>query len=165
MNQKINKELSARTTEDSSTNADDKHVSPANGNTNVSSRLSFYKQPFRKSEWSHVYDANGNFVFQFERKYDENGNHAEGCIELEDKIIKSLNSENLETIPELKLLLRDAIEIKNHGKLLILIRGWGNLTGIGAHNFPTEKAAKIQDDFAAWIIYKLTGEVVTSNGC
>jgi len=35
MNQKLNKELSARTTDDSSTNADEMHVSPAIGNTNV----------------------------------------------------------------------------------------------------------------------------------
>ena len=162
----MNKKLSAGTGDEQRTKDDGLHVSPACIKPNVGSRLVFYKQPFKKLEdTSWVYDANDNFVFQFERKYDENGNHAEGCIELEDKIIKSLNSDNQELIPELKLLLRDAIEIKNHGKLLILIRGWGNLTGIGAHNFPVEKAAKIQDDFAAWIIYKLTGEVVASNGC
>jgi len=38
----------------------------------------------------------------------------------------------------------------------ILIRGWGNLTGIGGYNFDSEKASKIQDDFRDWIIYKLT---------
>ena len=162
---KADKSSSAGTTVEQRTEADNMQVSQPIAKPNVSSRLSFYKQPFVKSDWSWVYDANNNFVFQFERKYDEKGNHAEGCIELEDKIIKSLNSKNQEIIPELKLMIRDAIEIKNHGKLLILIRGWGNLTGIGAHNFPVEKASKIQDDFAAWIIYKLTGEVVTSNGC
>jgi len=162
---KVDKCSSAGAAVESSTNADVSSVSQPIAKHSVSSRLSFYKQPFRKSDWSWVYDANGNFVFQFERKYDENGNYEKGCIELEDRIIKSLNSKNQEIIPELKLMIRDAIEIKNHGKLLILIRGWGNLTGIGAHNFPIEKASKIQDDFAAWIIYKLTGEVVTSNGC
>lgn len=147
-------------------NVENLGVSPTCPKPIVSSRLSFYKQPFRKAQYgTWVYDANENFVFQFQRKYDENGNHAEGCIELEDRIIKSLNSKNQEIIPELKLMLRDAIEIKNHGKLLILIRGWGNLTGIGAHNFPVEKAAKIQDDFAAWVIYKLTGVEVLSNDC
>lgn len=165
MNLQNNNEFSAGTGDDSNSKADNQQVTPSIANALVSSRLSFYKQPFRKSDWSWVYDANGNFVFQFKRKYDENGNYEKGCIELEDRIIKSLNSKNQEIIPELKLMIRDAIEIKNHGKLLILIRGWGNLTGIGAHNFPIEKASKIQDDFAAWIIYKLTGEVVTSNGC
>lgn len=150
----------------SDSTADNSHFQPACPKPIVSSRLSFYKQPFRKSKYAgRVSDANGNFVFQFERQYDEKGDHVSGSIELEDKVLASLNSDELKIIPELKLLLRDAIEIKNHGKHFILIRGWGNLTGIGAHNFPTEKAAKIQDDFAAWVIYKLTGEVVTSNGC
>jgi hypothetical protein len=41
-------------------------------------------------------------------------------------------------------------------ELFILIRGWGNLTGTGAHHFSEEKAVKIQDDFRDWIIYKLS---------
>lgn len=148
------------------TAAQDSQVSQPIAKPNVSSGLSFYKRPFHKLDscgW--VYDANNNFVFQFESEFDENGDYAKVCLELQEKIIQSLNSENQKVIPELKLLLRDAIEIKNHGKHFILIRGWGNLTGIGGYNFSVEKASKIQDDFAAWIIYKLTGEVVTSNGC
>ena len=163
---RVDKSSSAGTTVEQSTEADVQHVSQPIAKPNVSSRLLFYKQPFHKAKYGNwVYDANSNFVFQFEHEYDEKGNHVEGCIELEDKIIKSLNSETQEPMSELKLSLHDAIEIKNHGKLLILIRGWGNLTGVGAHNLSTEKASKIQDDFAAWIIYKLTGEVVVSNGC
>lgn len=166
MNLKNIKERQPEQQLNSDSAADNKHFQPACPKPIVSSRLSFYKQPFRKSKYAgRVSDANGNFVFQFERQYDEKGDHVSGSIELEDKVLASLNSDELKIIPELKLLLRDAIEIKNHGKHFILIRGWGNLTGIGAHNFPTEKAAKIQDDFAAWVIYKLTGEVVTSNGC
>ena len=36
---------------------------------------------------------------------------------------------------------------KTTAKPFILIRDWGNLTGVGAHNLPAEKAAQIQDDF------------------
>ena len=38
------------------------------------------------------------------------------------------------------------------GHKLILIRGWGNLTGAGAHNLSVEEAANIQDTFADFIV-------------
>lgn len=38
----------------------------------------------------------------------------------------------------------------------IMIRGWGHLTGTGALNLSEEVAVKIQDDFAEYIIEKLT---------
>ena len=118
--------------------------------------LSFYKQPFHKPKYgSWIYDANGNFVFQFESEFDDKGEYTKGCLELQDRVIKSLNSNKHEPVDELNLSLK-CIEIKNNSKLFITIRGWGNLTGTGAHNFPVEKAVKIQDDFAAWIIYKLS---------
>jgi len=37
----------------------------------------------------------------------------------------------------------------------ILIRGWGNLTGTGAHNLKEEEAANIQDTFAEYIVEQL----------
>lgn len=48
MKQKLNKEFSAGTTDHSSTKDDDMHVSPAIGNTNVSSRLSDVMPKFGK---------------------------------------------------------------------------------------------------------------------
>jgi hypothetical protein len=41
-------------------------------------------------------------------------------------------------------------------KTIINIRGWGNLIGIGGLNLHPSKAAKIQDDFANWIIERLS---------
>ena len=35
------------------------------------------------------------------------------------------------------------------------IRGWGNLTGAGAHNLSVEEAANIQDTFADFIVERL----------
>ena len=46
--------------------------------------------------------------------------------------------------------------VNNNDLPFILIRGWGNLIGIGGYNFDMEKASKIQDDFRDWIIYKLS---------
>ena len=119
--------------------------------------LNFYKQPFKKDnfcDW--VYDANNNFVFQFEGQFDKKGNYAKGYLELEQDIINSLNSKEKIIIPNFKLE-----NLKNYGVLtlnnepFITIRGWGNLTGVGAHNFDEDKAAKIQDDFQEWLLYKL----------
>lgn len=118
--------------------------------------LKFYTRPFHQSKYSGwVYDAKGNFVFQFEGDFDEKGNYKEGYKELTKHIIFALNDVDRNTIPDFSLILKDGIELYKDGKLFILIRGWGNLTGIGAHNFSSEKASEIQDDFVKWLLYKI----------
>jgi hypothetical protein len=120
--------------------------------------LNFYKRPFVKdgySDW--VYDSKSNFVFQFELKeYDVFRKRIVGADKL-NEIIFSLNSLDHEPIKELSLTVNpnNPIQILNHGKLFLTIRGWGNLTGIGGYNFDEEKASKIQDEFRDWVIYKL----------
>jgi len=128
-------------------------------------QLNFYTQPFHQAEYgSWVYDGKTNFVFQFEKTeaYDELGNYAEGVKELRQEIIFSLNSINHEPIDSLNLSVNveDGTEILNNGKLFITIRGWGNLTGVGAHNFGSAKAVKIQNDFRDWLIYKLSNKAI-----
>jgi hypothetical protein len=118
--------------------------------------LNFYNRPFKENKYSGwVHDAKGNFVFEFVGDFDEKGNYSEGYEDLKKQIIFSLNALDKEPIQDLKLELKNAIEIFKDNKLFILIRGWGNLTGIGAHNFSGEKAEKIQDDFVNWLLYKL----------
>jgi hypothetical protein len=118
--------------------------------------LNFYTRPFKydgHSGW--VRDARGNFVFEFEGDFDDNGNYAKGFKELVEQIMFSLNDINISPIEGLKLTLENGIEIYKDDKLFILIRGWGNLTGIGAHNFSGEKASKIQDDFVKWFFHRV----------
>ena len=122
----------------------------------MSTTLTFYKQPFRNTDHGWVYDANKNFVFQFEPKFDGEGEYVDGELEMQGKVLKSLNSEGHEPIPELELSLNDFGQIENDGEEVITIRGWGNLTGIGAHHFSYDKASKIQDDFRNWVLYKLS---------
>lgn len=43
----------------------------------------------------------------------------------------------------------------NNQSKVILIGGWGNLTGCGAHNLKLEVAANIQDTFADFIVERL----------
>ncbi len=107
--------------------------------------LNFYKLPFYTDDildW--VYDANDNFMFQF---------HIGG---VKEKVVEALNSkERVPNKAELTISPTDNGMILNQGHSFIRIRGWGNLTGVGAHNFSAEKAAKIQDDLRDWIIWKL----------
>ena len=43
---------------------------------------------------------------------------------------------------------------KNAGKEIkvLLVRGWGMLTGVGGYHLPVEEASKIQDEFTAHIL-------------
>lgn len=50
-------------------------------------------------------------------------------------------------------------QVSIDGIKVMLIRGWGHLTGGGALNLPYREAAKIQDDFGEWIVKKLKQEV------
>ena len=118
--------------------------------------LNFYTRPFHQEKYSGwVYDAKDNFVFQFEGDYDEKGNYKEGYRELTENIIFSLNDVDHKPLENLELELKNNIELYKDDKLFITIRGWGGLTGIGGHNFSSEKASKIQDDFVKYFIYNV----------
>lgn len=73
---------------------------------------------------------------------------------LQKDIIKTLNGEKDDF--SIGILTYENGEIFENGKILLRIRSWGNLTGIGGHNLPAKEAAAIQDSFAEWIIEKLT---------
>jgi hypothetical protein len=49
-----------------------------------------------------------------------------------------------------------SIKVEDELTPLILIRGWGNLTGCGAYNLDGEYAGKIQDTLEEYIIEKLS---------
>lgn len=104
-----------------------------------------YKLPLIKSEYgSWVYDSNNNFVFQFQIRNEE----------ARDKILEIINGDR-EPTKDNKVEYQEG-HILSNGKELILIRGWGNLTGVGGHNLPAQDAANIQDTFADYIVDKLT---------
>jgi hypothetical protein len=107
--------------------------------------LNFYNKPFHQDEYgTWVWDARNNFVFQFAKSVSR---------EERDLIIFRLNALNktTEKVPDYELTYSNTM-IQNNEEDFIEIRGWGNLTGIGGHKFEAEKAAKIQDDFANWIM-------------
>lgn len=105
-----------------------------------------YRLPLKGTDFTWVYDSNDNFVFQFltEKK------------DLQEKVLKCINGEMKPTEKIPKFIHENGyIKIEN-GSPLILIRGWGNLTGSGAMNLPFEDAKNIQDTFAEFIISRLT---------
>lgn len=110
-------------------------------------QLSFkdlYKFPFHQAKYgTWVYDANSNFIFEFEFKGKDT----------QEKVVNILNNDLLE-------YKRQDVEHKDgmiyvDGIEFILIRGFGGLTGVGAHNLNAEYACKIQDSLAEYIIDKL----------
>lgn len=108
-----------------------------------------YQFPFHKAKYgSWVYDSDSNFIFQFE--FDNK--------ETQDKIIKILNGDIAEYNRQDVRVDGGCIEININGDWLnaILIRGWGLLTGVGAYNLDSKRAAKIQDTLQEYIVEKLS---------
>lgn len=105
-----------------------------------------YSLPFRLMEgMSWVYDDNDNFVFQFIVS-DEN---------LRLKILEVINGNKEVQGRTSKFIYKEGFIQAENGSKLLLIRGWGNLTGVGGMNLSDEEACNIQDTFAQYIISKL----------
>ena len=106
-----------------------------------------YELPLHQDEYgTWVYDNKSNFVFQFEKV---NENNRKDILDILNGVREPESIDHVFTYEDRYIVMDGEREI-------ILIRGWGNLTGTGAHNLPSEEAANIQDTFAAWIIEKLT---------
>lgn len=113
-----------------------------------------YKLPLRKdihSDW--VYDANDNFVFQFE--YEET--NAASYRKILGEQILTLDVINGKIHEKVDATFRyDNGTILMFGIPFITMRGWGNLTGSGAMRLSSDEAANIQDTFAEFIIKQLS---------
>ena len=112
--------------------------------------LEFYKLPFSdKYKCGYIYDANSNFIFQFET-YDTN---------IYNEILNHLNSDKLSTECNFRLHPDDpiCIQMKNDKGWtdIITIRGWGSLTGKGGYDLHPDKAIELQDSLVKWLLYKL----------
>lgn len=106
-----------------------------------------FTPPFLKDMFgSLVSDLNGNFSFQFETPDPH----------LRRDILNAINGKGN---PKLKNVSYDRSTgcISDGEMKLILIRGWGYLTGTGGLNLSDKEAAEIQDDLANYIVEKLNG--------
>lgn len=107
-----------------------------------------YKFPLKfrfNNEHSIVYDSNNNFVFQFLLSY----------TKLNTAILNTINSIEKPTIKHNIKYNRMDGKIYLNDTPVILIRGWGNLTGIGGHNLNSKDASEVQNTFAEFIVKQL----------
>lgn len=108
-----------------------------------------YKDPpFVKDEigdW--VYDSERNFLFQFEISWSNQ--------DMIDRLLSVINGETIFTNDELRFRHEGGYILDNLDQKILLIRGWGNLTGIGGLNLPEEQARNIQDTLAEFIVERL----------
>ena len=121
-----------------------------------------YRLPLHLDDYGlYAWDVDGNMALSaFNLVYDEHDDFASGEKERINHIIDIINGE-CPTDYEAKWTTGDdVIEIYYDGKFQFLVRGWGYLTGYGGLNLPEDLAAKIQDEFIAYILGKLNG----SNG-
>jgi lipopolysaccharide export LptBFGC system permease protein LptF len=103
-----------------------------------------YQLPLEENHgW--IYDQKNNFVFQF--MIDDE--------KTEQKILDVINGK--ENFKNLDLVFKheQGQIVDKSGLPIILIRGWGNLTGTGAMNLSVEEASNIQDTFADFIVERL----------
>lgn len=114
-----------------------------------------YELPLHQARYSTwVRDAKDNFVFQFQW-FEDSREQQTLIIQILNGEITDYKRQNLIHRDGEILLLKDAKGVIKEVPLM-LIRGWGNLTGSGSYNMPSEYACKIQDSFAEFIISKLS---------
>jgi hypothetical protein len=106
-----------------------------------------YTPPFENHWDSYFFSSNGVMSFTLLTHNERLLSRIEECLNSETPVKVSDNVEKV------------GIHIKIDGKKILLTRGWGHLTGIGALNLPTDIAAKVQDDFIDWTVSKLKGDI------
>lgn len=119
-----------------------------------------YKLPLHLDKYCvYAWDADdGMALSDFNFKYDENGNYLSGERERIKHVIDVINGNCPSDFePEWKLSDDEPCAITYKGEYEFLVRGWGHLTGCGGLNLPEELAAKIQDEFINYILYRLNG--------
>ena len=112
-----------------------------------------YKLPLHSDDYfTYAWDANSIPALDFYNLCDKDG--GEEDIK---HIIDIINGECPTDYKAKWTVGDDVTEIYYNGELQFLARGWGYLTGCGGLNLPEDLAAKMQDEFIAYILDKLNG--------
>ena len=110
-----------------------------------------YQLPLQWKEIGGINVMSKNRVTALTFRFDYYNTSKQQIIE---NIVAKLNGDT--TIKfDSKFTLHNNIRVFYNGELMFMIRGWGYLTGIGTLNLPEDEAAKIQDDFAKFVIETL----------
>lgn len=108
--------------------------------------LEIYKPPFT-SDGCYVWSANNVMSLMVADAVD----NSESLLE---RVCELLNGTS--TTDNKAALSYDAPEILLNGKVFLVVRGWWHLTGGGGLALPAEEASAIQDEFARFVISKLS---------
>ena len=109
-----------------------------------------YQHPVYADEYGmYMWSENGTTTFTFNLSYANS--EKQNMI---NSIVNKLNGDSSIKFDS-KFTLRNNIYIHYDGEFAFSNRGWGKLTGVGGYRLPADKAAKIQDEFAKWILETL----------
>lgn len=106
--------------------------------------LEIYKPPFHRSD-PYIFSSNGVMAFVILTQDDE----------LIDGILNAINEEDEHL--NLDGITCNSIFILKDGKSILMVRGWGHLTGCGALKLWDKEAIIIQDEFRDWVVRKISG--------
>jgi hypothetical protein len=100
-----------------------------------------------------VFTADYNRAFDFANGYIYDNPVNVSTVE-QKRIVAKINGADIDVKYDLSYDYKSGTLIHD-GKDIIVIRGWGHLTGTGGLRLSEEQAEKIQDDFAEFIIKRL----------
>jgi len=111
----------------------------------------FYKLPLKLDEppyKRYAWGSDGEMALMFDRELNR------GYCQY---IIDVINGE-IKVKGQVHGLTLDGVDFYKDGEFIFCVRGHGSLIGIGGHDLSTEKANKIEDDFAKYILTELINE-------
>lgn len=111
-----------------------------------------FKAPYT-TDGAYIYDANNQMCLMSA----DCGNYPEDMMKRICEIING--SKPTQGNPSVSM---DGPNIYLNGDILAVVRGCGYLTGTGGLNLSPDEAAKIQDDFASFVVNCLRGEALTN---
>ena len=114
----------------------------------------YYKFPLKKERgYRNVYTVEHHLAFQF--PYINDTNHFVLSDHDQEIVTKVINGDGKLSHFYAGHFEYNKGNILLEGKVFIIVRGWGMLTGVGAYKLPFDDAGEIQDEFGQYITEKL----------
>ncbi len=124
----------------------------------------YYKFPLKLDDCNKVWTVENKMAFDFPVRGLDSKNDCHFISEdSHQKVVNILNGGDQKINVDLKLSYNESIifaEIDGSKKQFISIRGWGALTGTGGLHLDGDIAAKMQDEFAEFIIEKINERII-----
>lgn len=105
----------------------------------------YFKQPFTNGFDCYILDADGHPIANFL-------NLSKGSY---NRVVDCLNGDYTQTGNVICTVSDDRTKILMNDIPVLLIRGWGYLTGIGGHNLPQDEAVNVQESLIGYICKQL----------